>query len=256
MIPHWFKRERCYFYTNWKILPFPNRCTLNCRDLQVQKYPLIAQRYLADDVLHFRPSSDLPVTGSLADKLTDCSKGGSENDLSCNDMLAAGISKYLALSQKHFELPSSIITFSSRNFWEWCLSFSAQMSLLMEYFRHKTVFEEFISMNNIQAYRTNFWTGNWHIMGNSYISRKFINSFMSSKESSRCDIRLYLWKLMICRASHMPLRTWIFWKKTQKLKGCRPVLVWFGFFVFCFVLFLSCWPETGWTPRNLSSILI
>lgn len=36
------------------------------------------------------------------------------------------------------------------------VSFSAQMSLLMEYFRHDTVFGEFISMNNIQAHRTNY----------------------------------------------------------------------------------------------------
>lgn len=70
----------------------------------MQKYPVIAHRHLADDVLHFRTSSDLPVTRSLVDKLTDCSKGVSGNDLSCNDVLAAGISKYLALSQKHFEL--------------------------------------------------------------------------------------------------------------------------------------------------------
>ena len=70
----------------------------------MQKYLVIAHRHLVDDVLHFRTSSDLPVTRSIADKLTDCSKGVGGNDLSCNDMLAAGISKYLALSQKHFEL--------------------------------------------------------------------------------------------------------------------------------------------------------
>lgn len=76
---------------------------LNCRDLQLQKYPVIAHRHLVDDVLHFRTSSDLPVTQSLADKLKDCSEGVRGNDLSFN-VLAAGISKYLALSQNHFEL--------------------------------------------------------------------------------------------------------------------------------------------------------
>lgn len=76
---------------------------LNCRDLQLQKYPVIAHRHLVDDVLHFRTSSDLPVAKSLADKPTDCSKVGSANDLSFN-VLAAGISKYLELSQNHFEL--------------------------------------------------------------------------------------------------------------------------------------------------------
>lgn len=70
----------------------------------MQKYPVIAHRHLVDDVLHFRTSSDPPVTRSLADKPTDCSKGVSGNDLSCNDVLAAGISKYLALSQNNFEL--------------------------------------------------------------------------------------------------------------------------------------------------------
>lgn len=34
----------------------------------------------------------------------DCSKGVSGNNLSGNDVLSAGISKYLAHSQKHFEL--------------------------------------------------------------------------------------------------------------------------------------------------------
>lgn len=57
-----------------------------------------------DDVLHFRTLSDLQVTRSLTDKPMHCSKRVSGNDLSCNDVLAAGISKYLALSQKHFEL--------------------------------------------------------------------------------------------------------------------------------------------------------
>lgn len=51
-----------------------------------------------------RNSSNLPVTRSLAQKLTEYTKRVSGNDLSCNDVLAAGISKQLALIQKHFEL--------------------------------------------------------------------------------------------------------------------------------------------------------
>lgn len=78
--------------------------TLNCRDLPVHKYPVIIQRHLVNDLLHFRTSSDNPVTKSIADKLMHCSEQVSESDMSCNYVLAAGISKYLALSQKHYEL--------------------------------------------------------------------------------------------------------------------------------------------------------
>lgn len=84
---------------------FPHFLTeaLNCRDLWVQKYSVIAHRHLVDDILHFINSSNLPVTRNLTGKPTEYSKKVSGNDLSCNDVLAAGISKHLALAQKHFE---------------------------------------------------------------------------------------------------------------------------------------------------------
>lgn len=46
----------------------------------------------------------------------DCSKGVSGKNLSCNDVLAAGISKYLAVRQKHFELQVPLSLWQAETF--------------------------------------------------------------------------------------------------------------------------------------------